>query len=42
MALIREVEEAMAIELYPTLLFEYPTINEFVGYLMTLRPGVKP
>jgi acyl transferase domain-containing protein/acyl-CoA synthetase (AMP-forming)/AMP-acid ligase II/acyl carrier protein len=36
--LIREVEEALNIELYPTLLFEYPTINDFVGYLQKNMP----
>ena len=36
--LIREVEEVLNIELYPTLLFEYPTINDFVGYLQDNLP----
>ncbi len=38
MGLIRAVEEALDVELYPTLLFEYPTINEFVGYLQGILP----
>jgi acyl transferase domain-containing protein/acyl-CoA synthetase (AMP-forming)/AMP-acid ligase II/acyl carrier protein len=38
MALIRDIEEALEIELYPTLLFEYPSITDLCGYLHTLIP----
>ncbi len=37
-AIIREVEKDLDIELYPTLLFEYPTINDFLGYLESTIP----
>ncbi len=40
-SLIRNVEQALDIELYPTLLFEYPSINAFVGYLEETVPREK-
>jgi acyl carrier protein len=38
--LAMEIEEEVGIELPPTLLWEYNTVNECAAYLMTLGPGI--
>lgn len=38
--LAMEIEEEVGIELPPTLLWEYNTVNECAAYLMTLGPAV--
>jgi acyl carrier protein len=38
--LAMEIEEEVGIELPPTLLWEYNTVNECAVYLMTLGPAV--
>jgi acyl carrier protein len=36
--LAMEIEEEVGVELPPTLLWEYNTVNECAAYLMTLGP----
>ena len=38
--LAMEIEEEVGIELPPTLLWEYNTVNECAAYLMTVGPAV--
>jgi acyl carrier protein len=38
--LAMEIEEEVGIELPPTLLWEYNTVNECAAYLMTLGPAI--
>ena len=36
--IVKAIEQELALELYPTLLFEYTTINELADYLLELKP----
>ncbi len=38
--LAMEIEEEVGVELPPTLLWEYNTVNECAAYLMTLGPAI--